>query len=59
MLAVTAGCGRVYVWTPSGSSIVHIPLQGFSAGSLVWGPDGASLALMDREAFCCAYVTPA
>lgn len=57
MLAITAGCGRVYVWTPGGASVVHVPLPGFAAGGLAWGPDGATLALMDREAFCCAYVT--
>jgi WD40 repeat protein len=56
-LAVTTGGGRVYMWTPTGSSIVHIPLQGFSAGAVTWGPDGSSLVLMDKDAFCCAYIT--
>jgi hypothetical protein len=56
-LAISTGCGRVYVWTAAGASIVHIPLPGFSAAVIAWGPDGSSMALMDREAFCCAYLT--
>lgn len=56
-LAVTTGNSRVYVWTVEGASIVHIPLSGFNAVQLKWGPDGTNFALMDQEAFCCAYVT--
>ncbi|WIA32488.1 hypothetical protein OEZ86_003307 [Tetradesmus obliquus] len=56
-LAVGTGNCRVYVWTAEGASIVHIPLAGFSASQLAWAPDGSSFALMDQEAFCCAYVT--
>lgn len=55
-LAVTTGVGRLYLWTAGGSSIVHIPLGDFNAGSVAWSPDGSSMALMDaRGAFCCAY----
>jgi WD40 repeat protein len=56
-LAVGTGNSRVYVWTAEGASIVHIPLAGFSAAQLAWAPDGSNFALMDQEAFCCAYVT--
>lgn len=56
-LAVTTGGGRVYMWTATGSSIVHIPLQGFNAAGVVWAPDGSNMALMDKDAFCCAYIT--
>jgi WD40 repeat protein len=56
-LAATTGNRRVYVWTAAGASIVHIPLSGFAAGSLTWAPDGGSFALMDKDAFCCVYVT--
>lgn len=56
-LAIATSNSRVYVWTAEGASIVHIPLSGFSAGQLAWAPDGSNFALMDQEAFCCAYVT--
>ncbi|KAF6261305.1 quinon protein alcohol dehydrogenase-like superfamily [Scenedesmus sp. NREL 46B-D3] len=56
-LAVGTSSSRVYVWTAEGASIVHIPLAGFSAAQLAWAPDGSNFALMDQEAFCCAYVT--
>lgn len=55
-LAVTTGVERVYLWTATGSSIVHIPLQDFAASAVTWGPDGRSMALMDKGAFCCAYM---
>jgi hypothetical protein len=59
-LAVTAtGTGRVYLWSPAGASVVHIPLRGFCAQRLQWGPDGKALLLCDREAFCCAYMAEA
>ncbi len=56
MLAVTTGTGRVYLWSPAGASVVHIPLRGFAAQQLQWSPEGDALVLCDREAFCCAYV---
>jgi hypothetical protein len=55
-LAVCTGSSRVYLWSPAGASIVHIPLQGLNAGSVRWGPGGGTFLLADREAFCCAYV---
>lgn len=55
-LTVTTGGGRVYMWTATGSSIVHIPLPGFNAGCVAWGPDGSSMVLMDKDGFCCAYL---
>jgi hypothetical protein len=55
-LAVATGAGRVYLWSPAGASVVHIPLRGFCARRLQWGPDGKALLLCDREAFCCGYM---
>ena len=28
-LAAAAGGGRLYLWAPSGASVVHVPLSGF------------------------------
>jgi hypothetical protein len=54
---VLTGGAKVYLWSPGGASVVHVPLPGFQAHSLAWSPSGASLALSDRgESFCCAYL---
>jgi hypothetical protein len=59
-LALTTGCGRVFVWTRGGASIVHVPLAGFAAAGVAWGPGGGGcMVLQGREAFCCAYVADA
>ncbi len=58
-LAAVAASGKVHLWTPAGASIVHIPLKNFSARKIVWNPRGGSLCLLDREAFCCAFVAAA
>lgn len=55
-LAVCSGGSKVYLWTPEGASVVHIPLPGFRASFLRWHPAGASLLLSDRDAACCAYL---
>jgi WD40 repeat protein len=55
-LAVVTGSGKVYFWTPSGASCVHIPLKGFRPHSLTWHPDGTSFMLSGKDSFTCAYV---
>ncbi|KAF5832905.1 hypothetical protein DUNSADRAFT_11055 [Dunaliella salina] len=57
-LAMVAGNGRIYMWTPAGASIIHIPLKNFAARSLVWSPTGQNFTLTDSDAFCCAYFAP-
>lgn len=51
-----AGTTRLYMWTPAGASIVHIPLQNFCAHGVQWDSAGSAFALSDKEAFCCAYL---
>lgn len=55
-LAVAAGGARIYLWSPGGASVVHIPLAGFAPSGLHWAPGGGVLALTDKESFCCAYL---
>mmetsp|Transcript_25008 Transcript_25008/g.64551 ORF Transcript_25008/g.64551 Transcript_25008/m.64551 type:complete len:456 (+) Transcript_25008:2492-3859(+) len=57
-LVMVAGNGRIYMWTPAGASIIHIPLKNFAARSLVWSPNGQNFTLTDSDAFCCAYFVP-
>lgn len=54
-LVVCTGGAKLYLWTPDGASCVHIPLPGFRASGCAWHPDGGSLVLTSRDAFCCAY----
>jgi WD40 repeat protein len=55
-LAICTGSPRVYLWSPGGASVVHVPLPGFSAFKVAWSPGADSFVLMDKGAFCCAYV---
>ncbi|KAL6747478.1 hypothetical protein V8C86DRAFT_2908902 [Haematococcus lacustris] len=55
-LAVVTGTSKVFMWTPDGASVVFIPLQGFKAQCVMWGPTGTSFMLADQDTFCCAYL---
>jgi hypothetical protein len=54
-LALTTGSNKLYVWTPEGASVVHLPLSGFHASVLAWQPGGGCVLVCGRESFCCAY----
>ncbi|KAG2443903.1 hypothetical protein HXX76_002243 [Chlamydomonas incerta] len=56
-LAVATGSTRVYLWTPAGASIIHIPLAHFQAFGCAWNNSATTLLLRGPEAFCCAYLT--
>ncbi|PNW73649.1 hypothetical protein CHLRE_13g567150v5 [Chlamydomonas reinhardtii] len=56
-LAVATGSTRVYLWTPAGASIIHIPLAQFQAYGCSWNNSATTLLLRGPEAFCCAYLT--
>ncbi|KAG2439894.1 hypothetical protein HYH02_010524 [Chlamydomonas schloesseri] len=56
-LAVATGTTRVYLWTPAGASIIHIPLPNFQAFGCAWNNTATTLLLRGPEAFCCAYLT--
>jgi WD40 repeat protein len=58
-LAAASGGGRLYLWSPRGASVVHVPLPGFSAAGVLWSADGGALALHGKDAFCCGYVSVA
>lgn len=56
-LAMVSGSTKVYLWSPAGASIVHIPLRSFLAHQLTWAAGGSAFMLRDRDAFCIAYIT--
>ncbi|KAG0604314.1 hypothetical protein M758_10G161700 [Ceratodon purpureus] len=55
-VAICTGTPYLYMWTPSGAACVNIPLSHFVVSDLKWSPEGTSLVLKDREAFCCTFV---
>lgn len=55
-LLMCTGSSIVYLWSPDGASCVHVPLSGFEACSSAWSPDGCSMILSDKDAYCCAYL---
>ncbi|KAI0274733.1 YVTN repeat-like/Quino protein amine dehydrogenase [Gloeopeniophorella convolvens] len=64
-LALSCGGQAVYLWseewTGEGGSeeemaeCVGVPARKFESRDVRWAPDGKGLALVDREAFCCAF----
>ena len=59
VLAVCCGNSRVYLWSPEGSSVVHIPFSEFQSMKLVWNEQGSSLVLADNSIFCIGYLLDA
>ena len=55
-LCLLNGGPKLYVWTPEGASCVHVPLPNFRPHEGSYGADGATLALGDQRALCCAYL---
>jgi WD40 repeat protein len=55
-IALCTGTSQLYMWTPAGACCVHIPLPQFVVSEIKWNPDGTSLVLKDKEAFCCTFV---
>ncbi|BBN06852.1 WD repeat-containing protein WRAP73 [Marchantia polymorpha subsp. ruderalis] len=55
-IALCTGTSSLFLWTPAGACCVNIPLPQFVASDLKWNPDGSSLLLKDKEAFCVTFV---
>ncbi|GBF93064.1 hypothetical protein Rsub_05675 [Raphidocelis subcapitata] len=55
-LGVVTGGDRLYLWSPAGASVVHVPVPGFAARGLAWAPGGGAVALHGKDAFCIGYV---
>lgn len=55
-LALCTGGSRIFLWSPEGSSCVHIPLPGFRCSTVHWNPTGTAFVLTDRDTFCCAFL---
>lgn len=55
-VVICTGTPYLYMWTPSGAACVNVPLSQFVVSDLKWNPDGTSVVLKDREAFCCTFV---
>ncbi|GMH33685.1 hypothetical protein BSKO_01519 [Bryopsis sp. KO-2023] len=55
-LAVCCGTSRVYMWSPAGASVVHIPLDNFQAVGIKWSHSGSGFVMTDAESFCVGYI---
>ncbi|CAD7696703.1 unnamed protein product [Ostreobium quekettii] len=56
-LAICCGSTRLYLWSPSGASVVHIPLPALQASGIRWQKSGEGFILTDVDAFCIGYLT--
>ncbi|KAM4651427.1 WD repeat-containing protein WRAP73 [Discoglossus pictus] len=57
-LAICTGNNRVYLWSPSGSVSVQVPVEGsFNVLSMSWHPLGdGTLLLMSKDHLCLCYL---
>ncbi|KAI9325583.1 WD40-repeat-containing domain protein [Obelidium mucronatum] len=57
LLAISCSNSFVYLWSKErGCSAIEVPTVNFQVGQIKWCPDGKSLALVDREKFCIAFL---
>ncbi|KAH7687595.1 Six-bladed beta-propeller TolB-like protein [Dioscorea alata] len=57
-VVLCTGSSHLYMWSPSGSCCINVPLPNFAITDLKWNSDGSCLLLKDRDTFCCAAVVP-
>jgi WD40 repeat protein len=58
-IAFSCSNGLVYLWEKAfGCDAIEIPAVNFHLTDFKWNPDGKSLALMDKDKFCLAFVVP-
>ncbi|XP_039256871.2 WD repeat-containing protein WRAP73-like [Styela clava] len=56
-LAVATGNDKIYLWSPSGSVSVQVPVGAtFHTHSMVWHPKGGSLVLLSKDQMCVCYL---
>ena len=49
LLAICASTPNIYIWTPDGAYVVHVPQETLNVVSLRWNEEGSSLLLIDKE----------
>ncbi|KAM8927069.1 WD repeat-containing protein WRAP73 isoform 2-T2 [Pelodytes ibericus] len=56
-LAICTGNNKVYLWSPSGSVSVQVPVEAFNVLSMAWQPLGEdSLLLISKDHLCLCYL---
>nr|CAB3267764.1 WD repeat-containing protein WRAP73 [Phallusia mammillata] len=56
-LALCTGNDKIYLWSPSGSVSVQVPISAtFHVYSLKWHPNGRSILLLSKEQTCICYL---
>jgi WD40 repeat protein len=58
LLAYSCGNNFIYLWGgPSkGCDVIEVPAVNFMISQFKWSPDGRSLALVDKDKFCLAFM---
>lgn len=56
VLAVGCGNPRIFLWSPDGASVVHIPFRKFQSMKIVWNERTPTLVLADSQTFCIGYL---
>ncbi|KAG8948606.1 hypothetical protein FRC04_009509 [Tulasnella sp. 424] len=57
LLAACCGTGAVFTWDVGNvAECVGVPAKQFEVRDIRWAPDGRGMALVDKEAFCCAFM---
>nr|XP_022337622.1 WD repeat-containing protein WRAP73-like [Crassostrea virginica] len=57
-LALCTGTNKLYMWSPTGSLAVEVPVEGvFNVHSLKWHPDGNTILLLGKDQMCVCYLS--
>jgi WD40 repeat protein len=56
-LNISAGDGKLYIWTLKGASICNVPVnkENFTVSSVEWNPNGKSFAALDKGGLVFVY----
>lgn len=56
-LNISAGDGKLYIWTLKGASICNVPVnkENFTVNSIEWNPNGKSFAALDKGGLVFVY----
>ena len=56
VLGVCCCNSRIYLWSPDGASVVHVPFSKFQGVRMMWNKRSSNLILSDSHTFCIGYL---
>ncbi|CAL1547065.1 unnamed protein product [Lymnaea stagnalis] len=58
-LALCTSTNKLYMWSPSGSLSVEVPVEGtFNIHNLTWHPEGEAILLIGKDQMCVCFLSP-